>query len=98
MNIRLESGEELPFLVDTGAAGACLDKSLVAKLGEKVAANKIRMMGDTLPSGIYAAPKLYLGSTPLMITGDYAFAFDLKRTSFDSFGPQFPGLSESCFV
>src|SRR5512147_1069796 len=33
--LRLESGEELPFIVDTGASGTLLDKSLEPKLGKR---------------------------------------------------------------
>jgi len=36
MPIRLESGEELPFLLDTGASGTCFDKSLEPRLGKRL--------------------------------------------------------------
>src|SRR5690348_6262573 len=33
VNLHLKSGEELPFIVDTGSCGTLFDKSLVPKLG-----------------------------------------------------------------
>src|SRR5437773_12538482 len=36
VTIRLESGEELPFVVDTGASWTAFDKSLEPKLGKRL--------------------------------------------------------------
>jgi hypothetical protein len=42
--VRLESGEEVPFLVDTGS-GSCLDKSLESKLGKPVGTDTVQSWG-----------------------------------------------------
>jgi len=66
VTLRLEDGEELPFMLDTGASATTFDKSLEPKLG--------KCLGTTVTTGwsgkgkakLYAAPKLYLGNTRLM--------------------------------
>jgi hypothetical protein len=77
VTLRLESGEELPFVVDTGASGTCFDKSLEPKLGKPLDTATISMSGSEEESGIYVEPKLYLGSTPLM-TGTNIVTHDFK--------------------
>ena len=69
VTLRLESGEELPFLVDTGAPATLIDKSLEPKLGRRLGATNVISVWDKEKSGFYAMPKLYLGGTRLM-TGD----------------------------
>jgi hypothetical protein len=73
------NGEELPFVVDTGAPATVLNKSLESKLGKSYGTMPISLAGgEKQKSGIFAAPKLYLGNTPLM-TGDYVYTYDFKR-------------------
>src|ERR1041385_2051776 len=36
VNLRLDSGDDMPFLVDTGSPGTLFDKSLVSKLGRRL--------------------------------------------------------------
>jgi hypothetical protein len=69
VTLRLESGEGLPFLVDTGAPVTLIDKSLERKLGRRLGTTNVISVWETEKSGIYAMPKLYLGGTRLM-TGD----------------------------
>jgi hypothetical protein len=70
VTLRLEDGEELPFMMDTGASGTTVDKSLEPKLGKRIGTETI--IGWSGGKGgkvnLYAAPKLYLGNTRL-ITG-----------------------------
>jgi hypothetical protein len=75
--LRLENGEELPFLVDTGTTITCFDKSLEPQLGKCRGVKKIWHDGKIVDLNFYAAPKLYLERTRL-ITGEDAMAFDLK--------------------
>jgi hypothetical protein len=79
--VRLESGEELPFLVDTGALITLFDKSLEPKLGKRLGSFQNESVLGKQETGIYAAPKLYLGNTPLMMTGTNIFTCDLKQIS-----------------
>jgi hypothetical protein len=71
-------GEELPFILDTGAPVTALDKSLEPKLGKSYGTASIRLAdGVKQKTGIFAPPKLYLGKTPLM-PGDFVCAYDFK--------------------
>ena len=79
--LRLESGEELPFVVDTGSPITLLDKSLEPKLGKR-----LETMGFSTPdrgeqeSGVYPAPKLYLGGV-LLATDRYTATYPFKQLS-----------------
>ena len=77
VNVRLETGEELPFIVDTGAEGLLLDKSLGPKLGKRLRTWTVWHFGVAQETSLYAAPTLYLGNTRLL-TGRYAATADLK--------------------
>jgi hypothetical protein len=81
VTLRLESGEELPFLLDTGAPWTFLDKSLEPKLGKRLATGTNWNFGTKLEAGIYAAPKLYLGSTLLLMTGPNIGTEDCTKLS-----------------
>jgi len=70
VTLRLESGTELPFLVDTGTPVTCLDKSLGPQLGACFDTVTFDFLGTRQKAGLYAAPKLYLGHTPLMTCRD----------------------------
>ena len=78
VTLRLESGEELLFFVDTGMSVTLLDKSLESKLGKRLGTGRVLHFDGTSEAGIYAAPKLYLGST-LLMTGSNILAGDLER-------------------
>src|SRR5580698_9557465 len=66
VKVRVESGEELPFVVDTGSPITLLDPSLTSKLGKRlVLTTGGSPAGGKQASGIYAAPKLFLGDVEL---------------------------------
>lgn len=79
--LRLETGEELPFMLDTGSPSTILDKSLEAKLGKRLGNRKAAYgwKANGKPTfGIHAAPKLYLGNVRLQ-TGSQVYTDDLAR-------------------
>ncbi len=95
VTLRLESGEELPFFVDTGATLTLLDQSLEPKLGKRLGTGRVIHFDSTSEAGIYAAPRIYLGSTPLM-TGSNIMARDLKQPSSLSGRPIMGVLGMDC--
>jgi hypothetical protein len=96
VTLRLESGEELPFVVDTGATYTSLDKSLKPKLGKRRGTMTIASWdGVKHKVDLYVAPKLYLGSTPLM-TGSEIWTVDLKHLSSQAGRPVMGVLGMDC--
>lgn len=73
VTLRLETGEKLLFMVDTGSPMTLVDKTLAAKLGDRLATIKLRTLYGTRNSGVYAAPKLFLGDRQLL-TGSNVFS------------------------
>jgi hypothetical protein len=67
VTVRLESGEELPFVVDTGTSGTFFDKSLEPQLGKPIGTAGFQSWGVVRTNNVYAAPKVYLGGIPLMM-------------------------------
>jgi hypothetical protein len=67
VTLRLESGEELPVVVDTGTSATFLDKSLEPQLGKPLDTAEFQSWGVKKKVNVYAAPKLYLGGAPLMM-------------------------------
>jgi hypothetical protein len=80
VTLRLEDGEELPFLVDTGATATVLDKSLEPKLGKRLGTGTSNGWDGKGKASSYAAPKLYFGRTRLL-TGDRVWTADLDHRS-----------------
>ena len=80
VKVRLESGEESPFIVDTGSPGSVLDKSFEPRLGTRLHLFTLWSMYGKQESGLYAAPKLYLGNVPL-VTDRYIATYDFKKAS-----------------
>ena len=79
--LRLESGEELPCVVDTGAPITLLDESLEPKMGKRLETMTFSSpAGGKQPSGIYPAPKLYLGSA-LLTTDSYVATYSCRKLS-----------------
>ena len=82
VKLRLETGEEVAFMVDTGSPITVLDDSLKSKLGKQVGTVPVNFVGSKRqPAGIYAAPKLVLGNVPLLTTNDYVVCTPLKKKS-----------------
>jgi len=77
VKIRLEDGEELPFIVDTGSPVTIFDKTLAPKLGKCTGAAIFNNFGSHTNAGVYNMPKLYLGQTRLL-TGTHTIALDLQ--------------------
>jgi hypothetical protein len=79
VTLRLESGEELLFAVDTGSPITILDRSLKPNLGKLLVTKKVEYgwLGKAKVD-IYKAPKLYLGNTQLR-TDDQVWVDDLNR-------------------
>jgi len=78
VTIQLGSGQKLPVIVDTGASATTLNKSLAPKLG-KCLGTVIAPYWDTFETNdVHAAPRFYLGGTPLLMTGDAIFCSDVK--------------------
>jgi hypothetical protein len=69
VTLRMEDGEEFPFMVDTGSTGTILDKSLAQKLGKRLGIGTSAGWEGSGKADVYAAPKLYLGNT-LLMTGN----------------------------
>jgi hypothetical protein len=86
VTLRLESGEELPFFVDTGAGGTVFDASLEPGLGKPLGTWTVQRWGVKEKKSVYATPKLYLGST-LLTTGSRVLAFDFSGMSFHTGKP-----------
>jgi hypothetical protein len=78
VTIQLESGQKLPVIVDTGAGGTGLDKSLAPKLGKRLGSGVLNYWGKAITNDVYTAPKLFLGGTPLLMTGDGIVCSDVK--------------------
>jgi hypothetical protein len=79
IKLKSDSGEELSFVVDTGAPQTILDRSFEPALGKRLGMKKLRYgFYQTTSGGIYAAPRLYLGNTQLL-TGDRILTDDLHR-------------------
>ena len=81
VSVRLQDGETLPFVLDTGAFSTLFDKSLEPLLGRRLDSGTLRVFGVPRRMNQYEAPTLYLGNTPLMMTGPYVFTDDLKSLS-----------------
>ena len=74
-------GEELPFLVDTGSPVTLFDHSFEPKLGKRVGdATFTSPAGGKHQSGIYLAPKLYLGGAQLA-TDTYVISYPFHSLS-----------------
>jgi len=80
LTLHLENGENLLFMVDTGAPVTMLDRSLEPQLGKRLRATTSRYVWREMTGGIYKAPKLYLGKTRLW-TSDTVWTADLESTN-----------------
>lgn len=78
VNLRLEDGEELPFLLDTGTTGMVMDKSIESKLGRRLGTGIGTGWGSANEVDRYAAPKLYLGNMRL-VTGKNVWVGESRK-------------------
>src|ERR1017187_915250 len=79
LTLRLENGEALPFVMDTGSSLTVFEKSLESKLGKRLGTDQAHMPGND-QAGRYPAPRLYLERVPL-ITESNITTLDLKWLS-----------------
>jgi hypothetical protein len=78
LTLRMESGEKLLFVVDTGSDVTILDKSLETKLGKRLSSGPLFYAFHGIRWGrVYQAPALYLGATRL-VTSVRVFTDDLR--------------------
>lgn len=78
VTLQLADGEALPFIVDTGSPVTLLDRQLELKLGKRLETGSLQKDNHKLEAGVYAAPELRLGSTPLA-TGPTVVTVDFQR-------------------
>lgn len=95
VTLRLESGEELPFFLDTGSTFTSFDKSLESKLGKHLGGAELSSWGVTKKAVSYAAPKIFFGNTPL-ITGNRVYIGDFKQLSSQTGRPVMGILGMDC--
>jgi hypothetical protein len=79
VTLRLESGGELPFVLDTGSSGTVFDKSLEPQLGPSLGTAAVQSCGVERTVNVYAAPKVYLGGAPLVLPRAGILTDDLKQ-------------------
>ena len=83
LTLHFENGKELLFAVDTGMPFTVLDKSLEPILGKRLGTRKFSYAWfGKVTTGVYEAPKLFLGNTQLL-TGDRVYTDDLSRMPSD---------------
>ena len=80
VTIRLEDGEKLLFVLDTGCSGVLFDKSSESKLGACFWTHKIPEWYGMKTWRLFRAPKLYLGETELRTSG-WVWTADLSLFS-----------------
>jgi hypothetical protein len=81
VTVRLEDGQELPCILDTGCSFTTLDQSLAPKLGKRRDTDLIYTFDGKHEVDVYPAPKLYLGGARLRHGTDIIFTCDCQRWS-----------------
>jgi Aspartyl protease len=81
VTVRLDDGEKLPFVLDTGSPATCLDQSLESKLGKRLQTKTLWAFGARSQIGVYPAPSLYLGKILLKKSGDFIVTHDCRQMS-----------------
>ena len=94
--LHLAGGEPLSFLVDTGSPVTIFDKSLEPQLGRRLGAMDMWNFGTKSEMGIFAAPRLYLGDTPLLISGTNIETSDFRSLSAKAGQPIMGVLGMDC--
>ena len=90
VHLRLESGEDLLFMLDTGTSGTTFDKSLESKLGKPLGTTTMKHWGVLTKENVYAMPKLFSGDVPLDVAGR-TVTFDLNGHA-DKSGRRLAGI------
>ena len=83
VTVRLDDGEKLPVVLDTGCPTTCLDQSLESKLGNRIRTDTLWAFGVRSQINVYSAPSLYFGKTLLKKTGDFIVTHDCSQMSAD---------------
>jgi hypothetical protein len=78
INLRFQSGQILPCIVDTGSSATILDRSCESELGERVSPVIVWTHFGRQEGGIYPAPKLYVGEVALK-TYHQVLTYDFKK-------------------
>jgi len=81
VTIRLEDGEALPFVLDTGSGATIFDKVFAPQLGKNHGSVTLSRFGVRTKSFIFDRPKFYLGGAQLQFTGQYVATYDFSRES-----------------
>ncbi|HXS68656.1 MAG TPA: hypothetical protein VN761_07410 [Candidatus Polarisedimenticolia bacterium] len=82
LKLHFKPGEELWFIVDTGAPKTLLDKSLEPRLGKILGTKKIKAsFYPDVVGHVYAAPQLYWNDVPL-VTANRVTATDLSYMGY----------------
>jgi len=87
ITLRLENGEKLPFVVDTGTSITLFDKSLAPQLGKKtgdINMGNTEHWGKYIKSDLYLTPNLYLGNVLLKTSGSNTTTVDLSKLSSET--------------
>jgi len=87
VSLRLDSGEDVPMLLDSGASGTVIDKTFQPKLGKPVGTLVARHWGVKTTHKVYAAPRLFWGGVPLQMTGQGIITDDCRPLSADARRP-----------
>lgn len=82
VKIRLDTGDEGLFLLDSGTTEVILDHSIVAKLKKHSGTVSAGHFATDIKVSLYTAPQLFLGDTPLILSRKIVVATDLKKLSF----------------
>ena len=79
VTVKLENGQKLLMILDTGAGSTVLDESLKSKLGKPLGTAPMHSVFGISTNNFYTAPKLYLGDAPLLMTGTAIVTWDVKK-------------------
>ncbi len=96
ITVRLDDGQELPFLVDTGSPMTVLCKSLEPKLGQCLGTATLDNFGALYQGSVYAAPELHLGDTRLATDVNTITSDILQKVSADAGRPVLGILGMDC--
>ncbi|MGA2233847.1 MAG: aspartyl protease family protein, partial [Tepidisphaeraceae bacterium] len=87
VTVRLDNGQKLPVLLDTGSSTTVIDKSLAPLLGKRLSTGPVTIFGVQQNVDGYLAPALFIGNTPLMMTGPYIAVCDCTQMATNAARP-----------